>query len=343
MKYTFYFLLIFLLIIRFITTRPIYHEGDKIRITSQVISLTKIAGLKVKFPVFPEVHYGDYVVIEGRIIEGELKDPVLKDLKVSNNIFINLRKKIVDFYNNSLPTPYSSLVAGIVIGAKSDLPKDFYNKLISTGTSHVVVASGMNVTMTTGFIMAILLTFISRRKAILATLVAILIYCAIAGFEAPILRAAIMSFLAFSAQLVGRVANTLRILFLTAFIMLFIQPNWIIDIGFILSFATTFSMILFEKKINRLIHFVPNIIRESLSTSISAQITAAPIIFITFGRFNLLSPIINALVLWVIAPVMVIGGIAGMVGIVFEQLGRIILLLAYPLVYWFVFIINLFG
>ncbi|HEX6977358.1 MAG TPA: ComEC/Rec2 family competence protein [Patescibacteria group bacterium] len=343
MKYVIYFLLILLLLVHFFTTRPAYHEGDKVRITSQVTSLTKLADLRIKFPAFPEVHYGDFVVVEGLVANGELKDVVLKDLKVSNNIFLTLRSRILDFYNKSLPPLDSQLTAGIVIGAKSNLDSSFYSKLKNTGTSHVVVASGMNVTLTAGFIMAITLKFIKRRRAILITLLAILIYCYIAGFEAPIVRAAIMSFLAFTAQIVGRVANTLRILFLTAFVMIFIVPSWLTDIGFILSFSTTLSMILFEKKINRLIHSVPNIIRESLSTSISAQIMAAPIIFFTFGRFNPFSPIINAFVLWTVTPIMVIGGIASIVGIIFQPLGKAILLLIYPLTQWFIFVINLFG
>ncbi len=125
--------------------------------------------------------------------------------------------------------------------------------------------------------------------------------------------------------------------------MIFIRPDWLGDIGFILSFATTLSMILFESKINRLIHFVPDVFRESLSTSLSAQLIASPIIFFSFGRVNLFSPLINALVLWTVAPIMVIGGIGGLIGILSEQLGSFVLLLVYPLTHWFVFVINLFG
>ncbi len=343
MKYLIYFLFIFLLLIRFISTRPIYKEGDRIRISSQISSLTKLAGLRIKFPAFPEVHYGDYVVVEGKVEKGELKNIKIKDLKVSNNIFISLRKKILDLYNTSLPATDAALTAGIVIGAKSGLPKDFYNKLIATGTSHIVVASGMNVTLVAGFVLSVLLKITKRRRALIITLVAILIYCAIAGFEAPIVRAAIMASLAFLAQILGRVANTVRTLFLTGIAMLILNPDWLTDIGFILSFATTLSLILFEKKVNRMIYFVPNILRENLSTSLSAQIMAAPIIFFTFGRFNPISPIINALVLWTVTPIMIIGGVAALIGLIFEPLGKLVVLLIYPLTQWFIFVINLFG
>ncbi len=343
MKYLPLLLGVLLLIVRYTTTRPIYHEGDRVRVSSEVTSLTKIAGLRIKFPPGSEINYGDYVVVEGKVKNGELSNPIIKETKASNNILINIRQKLINSFKNSLPILDGELVGGIVIGAKSDLDKDFYNKLINTGTSHVVVASGMNVTMTAGFIMALLLNFMARRKAIFITLIAILIYCYIAGFEAPIVRAAIMSFFAFSAQLLGRVVSTIRILFITAFIMLFITPDWLTDISFILSFSTTLSMILFEAKINRLIHFVPSILKDSLSTSLSAQILAAPIIFFTFGRINLFSPLINAMVLWTVSPIMIIGGVGAIISLIIPSVGEMIILLAYPLTRWFITVVSLLG
>lgn len=346
-----YPLVILIFFFRLIFFSPNFSEGQRVKISSRVASEPRVTfgkqtfrllGLKISLPIFPEIHYGDYIVIEGTVQGRELVNPKLKDLKVSNSILINLRKKLIFIYNQSLPSPHSSLVAGIVIGAKSNLGS-FYNKLINTGTSHVVVASGMNVTMFSGFILSLSLNFIRRKWAIFVTLSFILIYCFLTGFEAPIVRAALMSFFALVAQVFGRLANTLRIFLLTGTLMIFIRPDWLGDIGFILSFTTTFSMILFESKISRLIHFVPNVLRESLSTSLSAQLIASPIIFFSFGKINLLSPLINALVLWTVAPIMVLGGIGGLVGIVSEQLGNFILLLTYPLTHWFIFVVNFFG
>ncbi len=41
-------------------------------------------------------------------------------------------------------------MAGTTIGAKTNLPKEFSDKLKNTGTTHVVVASRMNLTLLTG-------------------------------------------------------------------------------------------------------------------------------------------------------------------------------------------------
>jgi hypothetical protein len=88
---------------------------------------------------------------------------------------------------------------------------------------------------------------------------------------------------------------------------------------------------------------VPGIFREGFSTSLAAQIGVAPILFVTFGQFNLLSPIINALVLWTIPPITIIGGIGGIIGLMIPFFGKLILLLSYPLTSWFIWIVELFS
>ena len=88
---------------------------------------------------------------------------------------------------------------------------------------------------------------------------------------------------------------------------------------------------------------MPGIFREGFSTSVSAQILVAPIMVFAFGRINILSPVINALILWTVPIITVTGMMAGVVSLATYDLGRLILLLDYPLTRWFVLIVNLFS
>ena len=125
--------------------------------------------------------------------------------------------------------------------------------------------------------------------------------------------------------------------------MLLINPFWIKDLGFILSFVATASLILFEFRIRKMINFLPNIVKESLSTTLAAQIGVGPILFVTFGQFNLLSPFINALILWTIPYLMIFGAVGGIVGLFIPFIGRLILYLNYPLSWFFIKIIEMFS
>ncbi len=351
-KPLFWLLLIILIIGRFVTTRPDFSDGDKIRITEKISSepiryetsqRLIIGRLKTYLLKFPEINYGDIIIVEGIVEDGKLKDPKLVDLKFATGILYKTRKRIIENFQKSLPEPHSSLVAGVTLGSKASIPQDFWEALRETGTVHVVVASGMNVTFVAGFLIGILILFFSRKKAVILALIGIWIYSFLSGFDAPIVRAAIMGSIAFTAQGLGRLYAAGRALFLSAAIMLIIKPDWLTDLGFILSFVATGSLMLFERKVANLIHFVPGIFREGLSTSLAAQIGVAPILFATFGQFNLFSPVINALVLWTIAPITVIGAIAGIVGLISITLGKSILLLSFPLTTWFIEIVKAFG
>jgi len=352
MKYFIWPFFIALLVFRLYQTKPVYKQGDRIRITTTITSepikydtgqSVKVGGLATYFPLYPQISYGDRVIVEGKVKGKKLEDSQLVFVKPADNLLVEMRAKLTTFLKTSLPEPHGSLVAGIVLGAKSSFPEKFWNDLRTSGTTHVVVASGMNVTFVASFLIGILIVFLSRKKAVMIAMIGIWIYALLSGFDAPIVRAAVMGSIAFSAQALGRLSVAWRALFLSAFIMLIIWPFWITDLGFILSFVATASLMLFERKIASKVEFVPHIFREGLATSLAAQIGVAPIIFVTFGQFNLLSPIINALILWTVAPVMIIGGLAAIISLFWGNLAQLILYLSYPLTSWFVWVVGIFS
>lgn len=346
------FILLFsLILLRFYSTRPVYQNGDNIRITSRVYNepiiydrqqYLNLQGLKVYLPKYPQITYGDLIQVEGIVEDDKLKQAKLINLQTeTKNLLLKLRLKLISFYKSSLPEPYGSLMAGIVIGSKN-MPPSFWQRLKKTGTAHVVVASGTNVTMFAAFLISTLTYFFNRKHAVFIAIAGILLYVILSGFDAPIIRAGIMASITFWAQKEGRVVNSWRLLIYTAGIMLLIKPHWITDLGFILSFMATMSLMLFQKRIDMKLKFVPEIVREGLSTSLAAQIGVAFIIYATFGQFNFMSPIINALILWTVPYIMSIGALAGIASLIAPFIGRLILFISFPLLLWFTKILEIF-
>src|SRR3990167_164697 len=104
MKFLLYGLLVLPIIFRFFTTRPTYSDGEKIRTTTQVLSepiryetsqYLKIAGLKVYLPLFPEISYGDNVVIEGVVDSNKLRSPKLISVVESKNFTSRFRNGVL--------------------------------------------------------------------------------------------------------------------------------------------------------------------------------------------------------------------------------------------------------
>lgn len=352
MKYFFWGLLISFVFIRYFSSKPSYLDGQKLRVSGVVrqepsrfsyYQKISLAALSVYLPKYPEVYYGDKVVVEGVVEKGELQKARLVLKEDEKGILSGFRKNLVGFYQRSLPEPHAALVAGISLGAKGSLPKDFWDNLTKTGTAHVVVASGMNVSLVASFLLGVLVLLLNRKKALVLALAGIWIYTAISGFEAPIIRAAVMGSIAFSAQELGRVYSAWRALVLSGLILLILFPDWLGDLGFILSFVATASILVFQRRMEKLFSFVPKLLRGDFSTTLAAQIGVSPILFVTFGQFNLLSPIINVLVLWTIPLITVLGIVGGVVGLVIPFLGKGILFLSYPLTTWFIAVVRLFG
>jgi len=352
MKYFIWFLLFSLIIFRYFSTRPVYKDGDIVRITTTVFSDPVVYGnyqtfsaaeLKITLFSFPEINYGDKVTIEGIVNEGKLKDPELIRVVSSTGPGSFVRNKIIDFYKRVLPQPMSGLIGGITLGSKGGITSVFWEKVKNTGVAHVVVASGTNVTFVVSFIFGVVSFYLPRKKSMLIVILSIILYLFISGFDAPLIRAAIMATLTFWAQTKGRLLSAWRCLFLTAGVMLIIEPTWITDLGFILSFVSTASIMVFEKRINRLLKFMPKVLKEGFSTSLAAQIGVSPILFVTFGQFNLLSPLINMLILWTVPYIMIFGAVGGLLGLFVPFLGKTILYLCYPLIWWFSSVVLLFS
>jgi len=345
-------LLIFLFFWRFITfSRWEFPSGTKIRMegvlreepkTSGGLQKFKLQGITVTTWRYPEYHYGDKVVATGIVKNGRLDFPEIEKKEVGRakwgigKTIYGLREKIEKMYRRLLPEPQASLLSGIVLGSKAGMPKDFYESLRKTGTLHVVVASGMNIAILAGTSLSFWLLFVSRRWAVILSLILIWFYVFLAGGEAPVVRAGIMGTLAFLAQGLGRERDAWRAFGAAALILLFHNPENVFDLGFQLSFCATFGILFFGPLFGKLFNRLPNQVSSDLSQTLAAQITTLPIIIFNFGYYSPFSLVVNVLAVWVLPWIMRLGLLVAIGGQVFAWL-------TLPLLTYFVWIVKLFG
>lgn len=334
------------------TTTLLSEPTDNITYKSITVDFSNGLGSSPIYLVLPEesaVHYGQKVIISGIIslkdfsgkTETTISHPIIQATSSQNPLLAvayYLRQKVQNQYNAVLPQKSAALLLGIVLGAKGNFPENFLLNLQSVGVMHVIAASGMNVTMTAAFLLGIFTAFLRRQWAIIWTIAGLLFYCVISGLQASILRATIMIFFALAAQLLGRQYSGLYGLFLAAVGMLLYNPNWLFDVGFQLSFAATLGIM----TIKPLLH-LDGIFGEDVATTVSAQIATLPILVGSFGTYGLLSILVNALVLWTIAPLMILGGIGALVGLVFLPLGNFFVWICEPLLWFFENMVTYFG
>jgi competence protein ComEC len=301
---------------------------------------------------YPEYRYGDKMLISGKLKVKLLSNnqailtlsfPKIESVKNSENYFLaiinSIRQKIIASFQANLPKDSAALLLGIVFGIKVDFSKTFLQNIKTVGVMHVIAASGMNVTMVAGFFFYIFSLSLRRQAAIFLSIAGIIFYDFIAGFQSSIIRASIMAALAFSAQIMGKQRDGLYILFLTGLVMLLWQPNYLTDVGFQLSFASTLGILV----IPRLLKRFENGFSADLITTFSAQIATLPILVGSFGAYSLWSIVVNALVLWTVPILMILGGFAAIVAFIFEPLAKLLLYLCLPFLLFFELTANFFA
>jgi competence protein ComEC len=322
------------------------------------VSMPNSQRATVVFKLDPLLSYGDVVYIHGKVNYfktengkslAQINYPEFKLVKKGNesNLILKVRDNIIYFFNSNLPRNYSALMLGIVFGIKEEMSPSFYADLQKTGLMHVIAASGMNITLLGGFLSIFFLRFMRRQAALVFTIFGILFYAMLAGFEASIVRAAIMGIIVFTAQLTGRQSSTSLALFFAAFLMLMRSPSLILDVGFQLSFLATLGLIYLRPIFYLSSHLKKlverSFIGEDVATTITAQIFTLPILFYNFGNYSPWSIVVNALVLWTVPILMIIGGISAVLGLLFEPVGRLILYLSIPFLLYFTKIVRFFG
>jgi competence protein ComEC len=343
-----------------------YQDGEQVSFETTVSSDPKFFGNSQNFSVnlptgeivfvqtvgYPEHSYGDKISVSGKLKVKllsanhsilTLSFPKIESVKNSENYFLaiinSIRQKIIVDFQSILPKDSAALLLGIVFGIKVDFSKTFLANLKTVGVMHVIAASGMNVTMVGGFFFYLFSLLLKRQWAIFLSVTGILFYDCLAGFQASIVRASVMAIIAFSAQVLGKQRDGLYALCLTALLMLFWQPNYLTDVGFQLSFVSTLGILVIPRFLKRF----ENGITSDLITTISAQIATLPILVSGFGVYSLWSIVVNALVLWTVPILMILGGLAAILAFVFKPLAIILLYLCLPFLLFFEAVTNFFA
>ncbi|MBI1783360.1 MAG: ComEC/Rec2 family competence protein, partial [Sphingobacteriales bacterium] len=241
-----------------------------------------------------------------------------------------------------LPQPQAPLLSGILLGEKSDLPGYFNNNLRKTSTIHIVVVSGQNLTLVSGFIMS-LASILGRRKTLALSLLASLFYAVLTGLQVPVIRAALMVGFSSIAQFFGREKESPWILILTGLLMLIYNPNWLLSISFQLSILATVGVVIVAPELENRINFLPDIIKQDLIVSFCAQALTWPIIAANFHQFSLIGLLVIVLVLWTVSFIMMGGIVALSFGLISLTLGKIFGLFSGVLLTYFIYIVNFFG
>lgn len=272
---------------------PRHTYGSTIRFTCTIVPPQSIEGFR----------YDRFLATQGVVGSCFLKESpfiIASPKKGGMTIIHEWRTAVIKKLDAVFGEPHASLVAGLYFGEQR-FSEDWAERFRITGTTHVVAASGYNVSLVASllFTFAIALGF-WRRQAFFGIVIGIVIYAILAGLDPPIIRASIMGALVLCAKQLGRKADLQTVLLLTFGGMLMLEPRLVTDhIGFQLSALSTLALIYLSPKVEPWMNFVPETggLREGFTATVTATIATLPISILTFGGFSVIAPIANLFLL----------------------------------------------
>lgn len=270
---------------------------------------------------------------------------------------LSLKERLAGNLAAVLPEPQASLAQGILLGLRASIPKDLMEAFNRSGTTHIIVISGHNLTLLAGYLLRAGQPLLGRRRALWLSLVAISLYTLLVGAQPPVLRAAVMAAIFILGAHLGRQRDATIALALAAAAMAAFQPLLLWDVSFQLSFAATAGLIWVAPPLQEWLQRLwpppsgklqastvkaHGYLVESLSVTAATTAAVLPLLLVNFQRLPLVAPLVNLLVLPALPGIMLAGALAAGLGFL-GPLGQAVGWVAWPFLAYMAGSVKLLG
>lgn len=217
----------------------------------------------------------------------------------------NLRSKIVaKLEKTKLKTDERAIIQALVLGEKKEISPNLYKAYAAAGAVHILAVSGLHVGILY-FLLTLLFKPLRRLKigTILEASIIVLIlwgFALLSGLSPSVIRAVTMFSFFAMAKLLGRETNSINTLFLSFFALLLINPRWLFQVGFQLSYLAVFFILwLFPvfQKVGYSKYWAVRKTWDIISVTVCAQIGVLPLSLYYFHQFPGLFLLTNIIVL----------------------------------------------
>lgn len=332
-----------------VTNNQVFHYGDVIRLRGKLKTPPENEDFSYRDYLATQHIHSYMTSAEVTILPGRGGNPFYWAMYA-------IKDRSLENIYRMFPDPESSLMAGILLGVDTGLTDDLQQAFKNTGTAHIIAISGFNISIIAGIFFTFFSKFLGPRRGAVLAILGIASYTLLVGADAAVVRAAIMGSLALFAKQVGRRQFALNTLLAVALLMCMWNPLYIWDVGFQLSFFATLGLILyatpFSEFANRIItRYFPSstaekaaeLFSEFVLLTLAAQITTIPIMAYHFQRISLVSFLANPFILPPQPAVMILGGLAMLLSLVWFPLGQIVAWITWPFVVYTIRMVELFN
>ena len=255
--------------------------------------------------------YARYVTMQGG--SGTIYLPQEKWMRVGTSS-LSLRERMecfrhkleVEYMHKAFSDDTFGVLAAISLGDKHSLSDEIRAAYTDAGVAHALALSGLHVSVIYAMI-AFLMSGMVRRRSMrwlreLSIIIILWLFALLVGLSASVVRAVSMCTLYILARWLSGENSSINVLTLAALVMLLVNPLYLFDVGFQLSFMAMAAILWLEPHLENLFH------RRSLHPliayligivcmSLVAQLGTFPLSLYHFGTFPVYFLVTNLLVI----------------------------------------------
>lgn len=254
-----------------------YSFGDKVYIKGE-ISVPNNNTIPNNF------NYKDYLY--HKYIYYIIKIDKIKMISKNDNIFLNIKNSI---YKRIDKIKYNNYLYAFILGKSYYIDSEVLNNYKINGITHLFALSGLHVSMFSSIILFILKKIkLNEKLSYFITSLFLIFFAFIASFTPSIIRSVLFFILSSINNVYYLYIKPKYLLYIVFSILIFINPFYIYDTGFILSFCISFFILLFNEK-----NKINNNLLSILVISILSTLSSLPIIINMSYEINILGFINN--------------------------------------------------
>lgn len=301
----------------------------------------------------PAVKRGDRITVKGKLQRGfgTMAAVIYRAevTEITRPYPGDIARRIRDWFGAgvqvAIPDPQSSLGLGYLVGQRTALPPDLDEAVRRVGLSHVVVASGYNLTILVLFARRLFTRF-SKYLATCASVGMIGSFMFVTGFSPSMSRAGVVALVGLLTWYYGRTMHPFVLLSVVAAITVVLKPSYAWgDLGWALSFLAFIGVLVVAPLMHHYFWGTQegSSIRLLLVETVAAQIMTMPIILVSFGMLSLYAIPANMLVLPFVPMAMLTTFLGGIGGILAPSLGSLAGLPANAILHYSIQVIYFFA
>lgn len=208
-----------------------------------------------------------------------------------------VRNALKNSLDTLLPDDYSSLCRAMLLGDKQALSYDILSDFSSTGTTFLIVVSGLHLSIISAVVLFLIKKITKRKLPICLTVCfTVLAFMTLTGFTPSVVRSGVMLIITYCGMVLFSKADAINSMGISAFVLALFNPFAVGDIGLLLSFMATAGILFWAKPINKAIISKLELKRKfaiyisnAVSVSLAASVWILPI---TMLAFNTASPLV---------------------------------------------------